>query len=208
MDVPIRLAITLFSGFLQKLGSPGSGMVRLEHEAYQKCCGRPDVRVRLFPWSVDASDVAESLWRCRPDDAPQVHLVAGYSYGGDRAVKFVRQLALRGDVDVRGLWLCDGVRRLDWLWGVAAATGLGYLEVPALVGHCTYFVQRNPRWAIGREGGLFQPAGHPVVIAKNAETTLRGPIVKTVGHSYMDDDSQFRREFLSDLDRLLTEQVQ
>lgn len=207
MDVPIRLAVTLFSGFLQKLGSPGSGMVRLEHEAYLKCCGRPDVRVRLFPWSVDESDVAESLWRCRPDDAPQIHLIAGYSYGGDRAVKFVRQLALRGDVDVRSLWLCDGVRRFDWLPGVAGGLGLGYLEVPAIVKQCTYYVQRNPRISLGREGGIFQPAGHPVVKASKAKTDLRGPIVKTVGHSYMDDDSQFRREFLTYLQTLLTETV-
>lgn len=206
MDVvPVQLAVTIFSGFLQKLGSPGSGMVYLENEAYVRCCGRPDVRVRLFPWNINEKDVAESLWRNRPMDKDQIHLVAGYSYGGDRAVKFIRQLALRGGCTVKELWLCDAVRRFDGLPGVAGGLGLGWLEIPSIVESCTYYWQRNPRWKIGREGGLYQPAGHTVIKSHGAKTQLHGPYERTSGHSYIDDDYGFRMGFLSALDRQLME---
>lgn len=196
MGSEIRYVVTLFSGLLQNLGSPGSGFVGLEHEIYNQCVGRSDFRVRLYPWNTNESDVAEALWRYRPksngDDPKQIHIVVGYSYGGDRAVKFIRQLQLRGGCKVNHLILCDGVRRWDKLPGVAAVTGLGYLEVPIIVQKCTYFVQQNPRWKIGREGGVFQPAGHSVIVAKGGQTEMDGPHIKKSGHSYIDNDVNFR----------------
>lgn len=210
MDNPVRYAVTIFSGFLQQLGSPGSGMVGIEHDAYQKACHRPDVRVRLFPWDTDADDVAESLWRYRPRqngvDPKQVHVVVGYSYGGDRAIKFCNALKERGGCVVRELWLCDAVRRWDNAWGVAGLTGLGSLVVPNNVNRCTYFVQRNPRWKLGRGfSGIYQPAGHSVIAADDGATTLDGPIVKHVTHQYIDNDNEFRAGVLSAVDRLLAE---
>lgn len=204
---PIEYAVSIFSGFLQSLGSPGSGMVGIEHEAYIRACHRPDVRVRLFPWDTDADDVAESLWRYRPRqngiDPRQIHVVVGYSYGGDRAVKFCNALKRRGGCTVRELWLCDGVRRWDCLPGIAGGLGLGKLVVPDIVQECSYFVQQNPRWAFRREP--FQPAGHAVVAADVDKTSIRGPFVKKSTHSYIDNDNEFRAGVLGAVDRLLAE---
>jgi len=202
---PIRYAVTIFSGYLQSLGSPGSGMVGIEHDAFVRACNRPDVRVRLFPWNIDANDVAESLWRYRPQDngvnPKQEHIVVGYSYGGDRAVKFAKALKDRGDCTINEMWLCDAVRRFDCAPGVAGATGLGRLVVPDNVKQCNYFVQRNPRWAFRNDP--FQPRGHKVVAADPNKTIINGPILKTSTHSYMDNSNEFRRGVLSAVDRLL-----
>lgn len=208
-EKPIKYAVTLFSGFMQKLGSPGSGLVGLEHEIYNLCVatGRTDIRVRLYPWDTDASDVAEALWRYRPQEngkkPKQIHIVVGYSYGGDRAVKFVRQLQLRGNCSVAHLVLCDAVRRWDRLPGLAGATGLGYLQIPPVVEKCTFFRQYNPRWSFFREGGIFQPAGHPVVISPKAKTEMDGPHKKKAGHSYIDNDVEFRSVVLESVKRIL-----
>lgn len=203
---PIRYGITIFSGFLQSLGSPGSGFVGIEHEAYILACGRPDVRVRLFPWNTDENDVAESLWRYRPREngkSPvQVHIVLGYSYGGDRAIKFCKALEKRGDCSVKELWLCDAVRRWDYLPGVAAAFGLGSIRIPKIVEKCTYYVQRNPRWSF--RSGFFQPAGHHV-LALDQKTTLLGPRVREESHSYIDNDNTFRLEVIQSIRNFLRE---
>lgn len=203
---PIRYAITIFSGFLQRLGSPGSGFVGLQRDIELLTTHRNDVRVGLYPWKANASDVAESLWRYRPrengHDPKQIHVVVGYSYGGDRAVKFVRELESRGGTTVRHLLLCDGVRRFDCVPGLAAATGIGALIVPSIVEECIYYVQKNRRWGIRREP--FQPAGHRVV-AESKGTKLVGPVVKKASHSYIDNDSHFRLTVLGAVDKLLRE---
>lgn len=205
MKDPIRYAATMFSGFLQTLGSPGSGMVGIEHESYVKSCGRTDFRVRLFPWDTDEDDVAESLWRYRPQsngtNPKQNHVVVGYSYGGDRAVKFCRALKERGGCCVKELWLCDAVRRWDYLPGIAGATGWGRLVVPDNVETVHYFVQRNPRWGFRKQ--IFQPAGHAVVAENSDKTTIVGPYVKRMIHSYIDNDLEFRKGVLDAIDRLL-----
>jgi len=204
---PIRYAVTIFSGYLQSLGSPGSGMIGIEHEAFNRATHRSDVRVYLFPWNIDENDVAESLWRYRPredgEDSKQIHIAVGYSYGGDRAVKFCNALKDRGGCEVRELWLCDAVRRFDCLPGVAAVTGMGRLVVPNIVTECNYFVQRNPRWGFRKEP--FQPRGHKVVAADPNQTVINGPYVKTPTHSYMDNDNEFRAGVLSAVDHLLAE---
>lgn len=204
--VPVRGAVTIFSGFLQKLGSPGSGMVHLEHLCHVKCHGRPDVRVRLFPWHCDVDDVAEALWRYRPDsngtNPRQLHVVVGYSYGGDRAVKFIRELQQRGGCDVLELWLCDAVRRWDYMPGIAGAFGLGKIRVPEIVQRCHYFVQRHARLAPCRSGGFYQPAGH-VVTTDSQITVVKGPVVKPSTHAYIDNNLQFRNNVLEAVDRLL-----
>ena len=192
MNSPIRYAITLFSGFLQELGSAGSGLVGLQRDIELLTTHRRDVRVGLYPWKADASDIAESLWRYRPlengNNPEQEHIVIGYSYGGDRAVKFTRELETRGGCTVRCLLLCDAVRRWDYLPGVAAGCGIGQLTLPQIVEKCVYYVQRNPRWGLRKDP--FQPAGHKVVAG--AATNLVGPVVKKSSHSYIDNSIQFR----------------
>lgn len=203
--IPVRYAITVFSGFLQKLGSSGSGMVGIEYEAHQLAANRADVRVNLYPWDIDHDDVAESLWRHRPQvngkNPKQIHFVVGYSYGGDRALKFIRSLQTRGGCEVRELWLCDAVRRWDFLPGVAAAFGVGVIEVPPIVQRCTYYLQKRPRWDFRKE--LFQPAGHKVVAKDASKTDLSGPVVRKSAHSYIDNDTEFRANVLEGIKHML-----
>lgn len=194
---PINLCVTIFSGFLERLGSPNSGFVGLEHAVHQACCGRCDVRVRLHPWKVDVADVAEAAWRFRPENRPQVHLVAGYSYGGQAAVNFCGELLARGGSVVKELWLCDPVRRWKYLPGVAAGLGIGSLVIPRNVESVTWFRQRNPRWALGRGVGcIFDPAGHDVEAESPLNTTIRPPIERDAGHRYIDNDQAFRVGFV------------
>lgn len=182
-------------------------MVHLEHLAHNLCCSHPEIRVRLYPWDVDAGDVAESLWRYRPDSTERIerqeHIVVGYSYGGDRALKFVRELQFRGGCNVQHLWLCDPVRRWDWLPGVAGGLGVGRLRIPGIVERCHWFAQRNPRWSFLRsQGSIFQPASHKVVVNPKC-TKLYGPFFKQAGHSYIDNDLEFRNGVLASVDCML-----
>lgn len=196
--------ITLFSGFLQTASSPGSGFVELARDCELRSIeilGRLGayIRVQLLPHDADVGDVAESVWRYRPyvngsklRSTEQLHLVAGYSYGGQAAVSYCDELALRGGVRVVELALCDPVRRWKYLPGVAAATGCGRLHVPEVVEKCWWYKQENPRYRFDRKGGWFQPAGHDVV-----GTNVSDPVIRTSGHSYIDNDSEFRKSFLS-----------
>lgn len=203
MTTPINTAITIFSGFLQKLGSPGSGMVGIRRSIEEVTCGKCDVRVGLYPWNTDASDVAESLWRDRPQDGTlQSHVVVGYSYGGDRAVKFVRELEKRGDCAVKCLLLCDAVKRFDLVPGVAAWSGMGSLVVPAVTERCIFYVQKHLRWWWRMPPNTFQPAGHNVVPENKSATVMDGPHVRKSTHSYIDNDSGFRLKVLAEVGRL------
>lgn len=185
---PVRIAVTLFSGFLQRNHSEASGLLVVDNYIRQVCNGRADVRVTLCPWNANESDVAESLWRLRPRDELQLHLVIGYSYGGDRAVKFCREIQERGDSDIRGLVLIDPVVRWDWIPGVAAMGGLGVHEVPDQVSSVTVFAQRNRRWSWRTGRWLFEPRAHPVW---HRGRTLP-PVVLGVSHSYIDNAQAVR----------------
>lgn len=200
---PITVAVTLFSGFLQRLGTAG-GLVEIEHAVHQVCRGRADVRVRLHPWNTNVSDAAEAVWRFRPGDRRQVHLVAGYSYGGQAAVNFCRELWERGGATVSELWLCDAVRRWRWAPGLAAGLGLGKLVVPPSVDRVVWFRQQNPRWLLGRGATrVFEPAGHDVEAESPLATIVEPPIVRGVRHVYMDDDNDFRAGFMGTVARFV-----
>lgn len=181
--MPVDLAVTLFSGYLQNGYSQTSGLIAVDNHARQVCSGRPNVRVSLHPWNVNESDVAETLWRLRPHGRPQCHVVIGYSYGGDRAVKFCRELSERGDVSVVSLILIDPVVRWDRLPGVAAFIGLGKHHVPAFVESVTVFAQQSPRfkWEHGRD--FFEPRAHPVVHGGATVETHYLPAT----HNYIDN---------------------
>lgn len=196
---PIRLAVTLFSGFLQKNHSEASGLLVIDNQVRQLCNGRPEVRVSLNPWDSDESDIAEALWRLRPADAVQEHIVIGYSYGGDRAVKCCRELVKRGDVHVVTLVLIDPVVRWDWLPGVAASFGVGSHHVPDAVGEVIHFAQSSPRWKWAHGRDLFSPAGHPVVHRGKKVP----PKVCGTSHTYIDNLQTVRVACLEVVERSL-----
>lgn len=192
----IDVAVTIFSGFLQKRATQTSGFVSLASRCERLLCGTCNARVRFNPWRVDVSDVAEALWNERRPGVKQLHLVAGYSYGGQTALDYCRQLQLRGSCEVAELWLCDPVRRWKALPGVAAGLGLGVLTIPRVVTRVVPFRQRNPRWKLGRPGGVFQPRGHELA-AESLHTTIEPWIETPAGHCYIDNDTDFRDGFLS-----------
>jgi hypothetical protein len=187
----IKLSISLFSGFLQRGGSEGNGLFDLENEIHHLISCYPEAKVRLYPWNVNVSDVAESVWRLR--NSKQSHIVVGYSYGGQAAANFTYELQLRSTsgLTVPHLFLCDPVRRWKYLPGVAAMTGLGTIRYADIVDNVTYYYQANPRWKFGRAGMTFQPAGHK--IKGKAPFT---PIRRIAGHSYIDNDKEFKNEVL------------
>ena len=187
---PIKLAISLFSGFLQNSGSAGSGLVDIENEIHHLICGHSEIKVRLYPWKVNVSDVAESIWRLR--NSHQKHIVIGYSYGGQTAVNFIRELETRGDgVRVSHLFLCDAVRRWRCLPGVAAATGMGVIKIPEIVDSRTWFIQTHPRWSFYRGLPRFTPAGH-----KLRGGHIPASIELDAGHSYIDNHTTFKSAVL------------
>lgn len=205
----VNCAITIFPGWLETCGSPGSGMIRLAHEC-RSIAPWPDLEVNFFPWRVNVDDVAEYLRRFAPVNERQRHLVVGYSYGGQTAVNFCRALLAHtalspaGGVEITELWLCDPVRRWRWLPGVAALFGLGKLVVPDEVQAVWGVCQRAPRWSFSRwlndsNGLLYSPAGHAV-----AWRGRRGMLLERfVNHSHIDDDRYFRRDVLRAVARLL-----
>ena len=202
-EYPIDLAITIFSGFTQESGDVANiGMVGLEDEVEALCRDMPTVRVRRYLWNANVEDIVENLWQHRRNGS-QKHLIVGYSYGGDRAIKMCWALNRRNDVEVIELALCDGVRRWKWLPGVAASTGLGKLVVPPVVKLVWWYWQHNPRWSLRRGLDLFNPAGHSVVAADPKRTSILHPVVVSETHSYIDNSRSFRETFLESVKSVL-----
>jgi hypothetical protein len=188
---PIDLAITLFSGFLQNLGSAGSGLVDLEHKIHQLVYPHSTVKLRLFPWNAKTDDVAESLWRYRRFGQKQQHIIVGYSYGGQAADNFVRSLERRNETEVHSLVLCDPVRRFKYLPGVAGFFGWGrfkYRTDKIHIDDVKVFVQQNRRFQ-RRVGPFYQPAGHPVLL----DNEKLDCVICKAEHSYIDNHAAFHQ---------------
>lgn len=202
----VRKVVSVFSGRLQAFGTPGSGLAEIEHQCHQIASGCPGMRSQLYPWDVDADDVAESRWRYRPSGGFQSHLVVGYSWGGQTAVNFCRALLRRGEVVIVGLYLCDPVRRWRLPRGIRAIPsllGVGSLVVPDEVEYVFGVRQRAPRWSVTRcwyngLADLYVPAGHDVVW-RGCSIGMR---TASAGHSYIDNDSLFREEVIKATARL------
>lgn len=204
MNAPIDVAIPLFSGYTQKQGNTAHiGWIKLLRELQLLCKQWPTVEPFLYPWDADVADIAECLWRLRPNNGKkQVYIGAGYSYGGDRLNKLWWELGSRNDVSVAVSAFCDPVCRLDWLPGVLAATGTGKIYIPSIVKQVWWYRQRNPRWSVTRGWEVFQPAGHEVVAVKPYDpetgmgTKVSDPVVVNETHSYIDNDASFRESFV------------
>lgn len=203
----IDLAVTIYAGCLQTLGSSTAGVIRLRRRIELELKGRVNTRVGLYTWNTNESDVAESLWRDRPENKRQLHVVIGYSYGGDRAVKFCKELENRTQCCVTELHLCDAVRRWDYLPGIAASVGVGKLWIPPIVNTCVHYIQEHSRWALNRgwkPGDIFQPAGHTVKAVNKDKTNLIGPILRSAVHGYIDNDADFHQNAIDAVRRALT----
>lgn len=172
-----RTWIYIIGGFLQTQGKP-NGSIRLFDDLDCKFSRPGEVRVEFNRWSDNWSDVAEHVWRLRPDgysDRIRV-VICGYSWGGYSATLLAREFAKRG-VSVHSLVLSDAVYRhwypLGW-WRAFAPWRR--IKVPENVRYVHWFRQ-----------DLNFPRGHDIVAENPSRTRVSAPIKANQFHSYMDD---------------------
>jgi pimeloyl-ACP methyl ester carboxylesterase len=182
--------IVLFSGFTQK-NHQLSGMQRLWKKLDR--FRAPGVRICLREWDARYERLAERITLLTQDDyhTPMI-IVAGYSYGGETAIRFCDELGKRG-LDVRQLILCDAVRR--WLARVPTPTSLlpwWRLTVPRNVDQVDWFRQHRN-----------QPRGHDVVAADPEVTEVCGELVLDRIHEYCDDAPAFHQAVINAVSRVL-----
>lgn len=201
---PIDRWIILFAGYTQTHGQV-TGLCRLWRDLHARYSSQRCV-VHLATWKDDVADLAEWVWRFRPEERtlisretsrpykhqPVPHLVVvGYSFGGQTSVNFAGELDRRG-LDVQRMVLCDPVYRyrcpLGW-W--RSMMPFSEIVVPANVDRVDWCRQTNPRFAFGRPGPFAQPAGHDVVAEEPDVTRIEAPIVLDVQHTYIDDSPVF-----------------
>lgn len=164
----------VISGFTQHRGDPtGSQRLWLKLRGLVNN-GRSCVE--FFPWNSNWRDVAEWIWRCRPEERPPRVYVYAYSWGaGGGFVRLARALRKRG-IEIEFAVLSDPVycpplRCLAWL----ALVPWIPIRVPDNVRRVHYFLQR-----------LNFPRGHKLVADDARRTTIERPQEARQVHHYMD----------------------
>ena len=151
----------------------------------------PMTHVALREWTVNTSRLAQRIWLVsRYDESPPIIIVVGYSYGGQTAVNFCRDLARRG-LMVESLVLCDAVFR--WLRVLPTLSSLfsfWRIRVPRNVRMVRWFYQR-----------MSIPFGHRVVRDDPEQTAFWnneffGKELEA-GHVYVDDNLEFHTHVLA-----------
>lgn len=132
--------------------------------------------VEFFPWNSNWQDVAEWIWRCRPDERPPRIYVYAYSWGaGGGFVRLARALKKRGiEIEMAVLSdpvYCPPLRCLAWL----ALCPWSKIHVPANVRRVHYFFQREN-----------YPRGHHLVAEDAHATEIEKPQQARQFHHYMD----------------------
>lgn len=176
------------SGFTQDMLNP-SGSERLWKRMHESHAGSKSV-VLWKLWSENWHKLSEHMYRLKNGSMPVVDLF-GYSYGGDGVIRLARNLQTAG-IDVRNMVLCDAVyRHRYWAGNWRSVLPWAELLVPENVKNVYVLKQENPRWQLGRPGGILQPAGHDVV-AENEETThIAVPQILPLTHARMDDAAEY-----------------
>lgn len=188
---PIKRFVIVIPGFLQRRGTP-NGMVSLWRKLHAANAG-PDCCVSLHLWDSNWADVAEWIWRLRPNQGQPDVVIAGYSWGGYSAVLLARQLEKRG-IDVRSMVLSDPVYRhgfwgpIGWLGQWRAFWPFTKIELPGNVKNRVVFAQSSNL-----------PAGHDVLLGceftgsveRLRPVRARTIEVKGVIHQFMDDHTPF-----------------
>ena len=178
-QLPIKRFIIVIPGFLQKRGTP-NGMVALWRKLHHAYAGA-DTVVSLHLWNSNWRDVAEWIWRLRPDKGQPDIVLVGYSWGGYSAVLLARQLKKRG-ILVRVMILSDPVYRHPyWLGQWRAFVRFAEIRLPSNVGLLKSFRQVESL-----------PCGHAIVDERYPGVTpIITFIIEGVSHQYMDDLTQF-----------------
>lgn len=189
----LRREIHLFSGFRQDESIP-TGTFRLWSALHQEFAG-PDTIVEMHPWDTNPRVLAQRIANSSYGRHVDV-VLGGYSFGGMTAALVAGQLGACG-ISVRQLVLTDAVYR-HWYYAGWWRSLMPWaeIEIPRNVGEVVWFVQKNPRFKIGRMGGWVQPAGHQLVAENPLLTKIRKPVWLTRDHSAMDEAPQYRDALL------------
>lgn len=192
--MPIRRWIILFSGFLQD-ASQRHGSTLLWRELYARHAG-PETVVEPHPWNTHVRTLALRIRNESNGQAPDV-VIGGYSFGGMTAANLARELGYTG-IPVRQMVLSDPVYRHGYYAGWwRSLMPWCEIEIPENVWEVKYFVQDNPRFWLGRDGGWIQPAGHRLVPQNKGATTIHEPIYLPHDHSSMDDSREYHQTMLA-----------
>lgn len=167
----------VIAGFLQHEGT-SNGMVGLWGKIRAKYAS-PDHAVLFRTWNLDASTLAELIWRQRPKGNLTITLI-GYSWGAAGCVRLAKQLRNRA-IDVENMVLSDPVyRHWYWLGNWRAFVSSIPIKIPSNVRAVTWFRQRTNK-----------PQGH-ALLPTNANTTIHGGQLFACTHQYMDDLEEFQ----------------
>ena len=194
-----RREIHLFAGFLQDADLP-TGTFRIWSTIYEQCAG-PNCVVQMHAWDTNprvlAQRIANSALGVNPARVDIV--LGGYSFGGMTAALVAKQLRAVGH-RVRKMVLCDPVYR-HWYYAGwwRSLIPWSQITIPSNVSDVEYFLQRNPRFEIGRYGGIIQPAGHDVVpeFPDFYKPKIHEPTILECNHSAMDESTQYRDALIS-----------
>jgi len=142
--------VILFSGFTQQFNNP-IGTIRIWRHLTQY--REPSFNLGLYKWYTDVKELAGkiNMLNCFAPVRPKI-VVAGYSYGGQTAVRFAEELS-KHTYDVESMILCDAVRR--WTSKIPTPSSLfnfWEIQVPSNVKRLSWAHQRVTR-----------PYGHKVI---------------------------------------------
>ena len=187
--------VVLIGGFTQKTYAD-NGLQRLWIALNRH--SRPMVHIAFREWSFSYRRLAERIFHVsRFDNLPPQVVVVGYSYGGQTALNFCRQLKRRG-IEVEHLVLCDAVRR--WISRIPTPSSLlrfWSLRVPDNVRSVRYFIQR-----------VNHPRGHRVVLDDSGKTLFwnneKNGYDLQVAHEYCDDHTVFQNHVLAQYSKVLS----
>lgn len=172
--------ITCVSGFLRDR-SRITGTVRLWLDLSQHRDAQTETL--LLNWSDDPREYASLIWAASQEmsDYPQVYAI-GYSWGGQTALNFCRELGRRG-IPVEAVVLADAVYRHWWM----------FRRWTSLVRWKALYVPSNVRQVWWYRQRQVMPMGHDVLPESTRHTLVHEPVTLDVDHSYLDDHPEFHR---------------
>lgn len=185
-DTRFSRAFLFLGGAQQDVGERRVGLQDLAHQVCRRIGGADrGVYCRFLEWHQwreHGRVLTNTEWT-----SPTARIdVAGYSYGGDAAIRLCWLLARHG-LRVRNLFLADAVRRIGWILP-ASLWRWWTLRIPANVSRCEWWRQRND-WRIW---------GHRVARVGQLQTGIVGHevTVPRLMHAQMDEHWAFQQAVL------------
>ncbi len=171
--------IVCLSGFTQNHGNL-NGISRLWADLHNSWTGPPQRVIQYHTWHINAENLAEFIFRLRPDEGRPRILITGYSWGGQTALNLASELNERG-LPVARMVLCDPIYRYPmWIGRWTAFLDRIKLTVPPNVDELHWFYQRRNK-----------PSGHEPVASDGSTTLVHGGVELKRTHEYMDDAQEY-----------------